>query len=207
MASLPTAKSHWDVIAAIDFTSVEVWNKGRLVTFYLLFVMELRTRRVYFAGCTTNPHVTWVKQMARELTNHEDGFLNGRQCLIMDRDTKFSESFWAFPGKEHVEPVRLPPSRPNMNAHLERLFGSLKPECLDRLILFVEDPKTGKKNGEEKRGRKTGTHKFVLPRLAWFLSICTQCGIKMKRYLQAGAGFKFNSAGGRHVAARKKRIS
>ncbi len=49
-------KSHWDVMAAIDFTIVEVWTKGGLVTFYLLFVMELKTRRVSFAGCTTSPH-------------------------------------------------------------------------------------------------------------------------------------------------------
>ncbi len=37
------------------------------------------------------------------------------------------------------EPVRLPPRSPNMNAHLERFFGSLKSECLDRLILFGEN--------------------------------------------------------------------
>ncbi len=46
-------KAHWDVLASIDFTTVEVWTKGGLVTFYLLFVMELKTRRVHFAGCTT----------------------------------------------------------------------------------------------------------------------------------------------------------
>ncbi|MCP4889030.1 MAG: hypothetical protein GY904_20765, partial [Planctomycetaceae bacterium] len=102
-------KSHWDVMAAIDFTSVEVWTKNGLVTFYLLFVMELKTRRVHFAGCTTSPHETWVKQMARELTNHEDGFLKGKRYLIMDRDTKFCESFRTFLSNEDVEPVRLPP--------------------------------------------------------------------------------------------------
>ena len=48
-------KSHWDVLAAIDFTTVEVWTKSGLVTYYLLFVMELKTRRVHFAGCTANP--------------------------------------------------------------------------------------------------------------------------------------------------------
>ena len=48
-------KAHWDVLAAIDFTTVEVWTKGGLVTFYLLFVMELKTRRVHFAGCTPHP--------------------------------------------------------------------------------------------------------------------------------------------------------
>ncbi len=131
-------KSHWDVLAAIDFTSVEVWTKSGLVTFYLLFVMELKTRRVHFAGYTTSPHETWVNQMARELTNHEDGFLNRKKHLIMDRDTKFCESFRTLLSNEDVEPVRLPPRSPNMNAHLERFFGSLKSECLDRLILFGE---------------------------------------------------------------------
>ena len=131
-------KSHWDVLAAIDFTTVEVWTKSGLVTFYLLFVMELKTRRVHFAGCTTSPHESWMKQMVRELTNHEDGFLNGNRYLIMDRDATFCESFRSFLSNEGVEPVRLPPRSPNMNAHLERFFGSLKSECLDRLILFGE---------------------------------------------------------------------
>ena len=129
-------KGHWDVLAAIDFTSVEVWTRHGLVTFYLLFVMELKTRRVHFAGCTTSPGEDWLKQTARELTNHGDGFLTGKKYLIMDRDTKFSESFRSFLSNEGVEPVRLPPRSPNMNAHLERFFGSLKSECLDRLILF-----------------------------------------------------------------------
>jgi putative transposase len=131
-------KAHWDVLAAIDFTTVEVWTKCGLVTYYLLFAMELKSRRVHFAGCTTNPHEAWMKQMARELTNHEDGFLQGKRYLIMDRDTKFSNSFRTFLSKEGVESVRLPPRSPNMNAHLERFFGSLKSECLDRLILFGE---------------------------------------------------------------------
>jgi len=43
-------KAHWDVLGAIDFTTIEVWTKGGLVTFYLLFVIEFKTRRVHFAG-------------------------------------------------------------------------------------------------------------------------------------------------------------
>jgi len=49
-------KSHWDVMASIDFTTVEVWTTSGLTTFYLLFVIGLKTRRVNFAGCTTNPN-------------------------------------------------------------------------------------------------------------------------------------------------------
>jgi hypothetical protein len=41
--------------------------------------MELKTRRVHFAGCTTSPNEDWIKQVARELTNYEDGFLIGKQ--------------------------------------------------------------------------------------------------------------------------------
>ncbi len=131
-------KAHWDVLAAIDFTTVEVWTKSGLVTFYLLFVMELKTRRVHFAGCTTNPHEAWMKQTARELTNCEDGFLNGKKHLIMDRDSIFCESFRSILSNEDVTPLRLPPRSPNMNSYMERSFGSLKSESLYRMILFGE---------------------------------------------------------------------
>jgi len=132
-------KAHWDVLGAIDFTTVEVWTKGGLVTFYLLFVMELKTRRVHFAGCTPNPHDSWMKQAARELTNYEDGFLNGKQYLLMDRDSKFSDSFREFLHNEGVESLRLPPRSPNLNSHLERFHRSIKEEAIDRMIFFGEN--------------------------------------------------------------------
>ncbi|MCH7685308.1 MAG: DDE-type integrase/transposase/recombinase [Planctomycetes bacterium] len=131
-------KAHWDVLAAIDFTTIEVWTKGGLVTFYLLFVMELKTRRVHFAGCTPNPNEVWMKQIARNLTDTEDGFLNGKRYLIMDRDAKFCEAFREILKDEDVKPLRLPPRSPNLNANLERYFRSLKDECLSRLIFFGE---------------------------------------------------------------------
>jgi putative transposase len=56
-------KAHWDVLGAIDFTTVEVWTKGGLVTFCLLFVMELKTCRVHFAGCTPSPHEDWMRHV------------------------------------------------------------------------------------------------------------------------------------------------
>ena len=131
-------KSHWDVLAAIDFTTIEVWTKGGLVTFYLLFVMELKTRCVHFVGCTTNPIESWMRQAARELTNFEDGFLNGKRYLIMDRDTKFCASFRATLRDADIKSVVLPPRSPNLNAYLERFFLSLKSECLDGIIPFGE---------------------------------------------------------------------
>jgi transposase InsO family protein len=106
--------------------------------FYLLFVMELKTRRVKFVGCTTNPNEAWMKTISLELTNHKDGFLKDKKYLIMDRDATFSQSFRACLRREGVKPVRLSPRSPNLNAHPKRFFGSLKSECLHKLILFGE---------------------------------------------------------------------
>ena len=131
-------KAHWDVLAAIDFTTIEVWTRGGLVTFYLLFVMELKTRRVHFAGCTPNPKEAWMKQIARNLTDPFDGFLLGKRYVLMDRDTKFCEAFREILNDEGVKPLRLPPQSPNLNANLERYFRSLKDECLSRMIFFGE---------------------------------------------------------------------
>lgn len=131
-------KAHWDVLGAIDFTTIEVWTKGGLVTFYLLFVMELKTRRVHFAGCTPNPDEIWMNQIAKNLTAYDDGFLNDKRYLIMDRDGKFCPAFREILKTDGLEPLLLPPRSPNLNAHLERYFRSLKEECLERVIFFGE---------------------------------------------------------------------
>ena len=131
-------EAHWDVLGAIDFTTIEVWTKSGLVTFYLLFVMEVATRRVHFAGCTANPNEDWMKQAARNLTDSGDGSLLGTRYLLMDRDAKFCTSFRAILREAGVKPVRLPPRSPHLNAHLERFMRSLKEECLERMIFFGE---------------------------------------------------------------------
>ena len=56
-------KAHWNQLAAIDFTTVEVWMPKGLVTYYLLFAMRLATREVRFLGCTPNPGGPWMEQM------------------------------------------------------------------------------------------------------------------------------------------------
>ena len=131
-------KSHWDVLAAIDFTTVEVWTKGGLVTFYLLFAMELKTRRVHFAACTPTLGDDFMKQIARNLTDSFDGFLKDKKYVLIDRDSNFSAAFQAVLEAADVQPVRLPPSSPNLNAHLERFHLSIKSECLGRMIFLGE---------------------------------------------------------------------
>ena len=131
-------KAHLDVLGAIDFTTVEVWNKGGLVTYYLLFVMEVASRRVHFAACTATLGDDLMKQVARNLTDPLDGFLKDRKYVLMDRDANFSCAFRIILKEADAEPLRLPPQSPNLNSHLERFHLSIKSECLDRMIFFGE---------------------------------------------------------------------
>ena len=131
-------KAHWDVLAAIDFTTIEVWTRGGLVTFYLLFVMELKTRRVHFSGCTPHPDERWMKQIGRNRTDAKDGFLPGKRYVLMDRDGKFSSGFREILTDAGTPPLLLAPRNPDMNAHMERFMRSIKSEALSRLIFFGE---------------------------------------------------------------------
>jgi putative transposase len=71
--------AHWDVMAATDFFTVEVWSPLGLVRYQVLFVMELCTRKVHIAGIVHNPHGPWMKQVARNLTDEFDGFLTDKK--------------------------------------------------------------------------------------------------------------------------------
>ncbi len=100
--------------------------------------MELKTRRVHLAACTASLGDDFMKQIARNLTDSEDGFLKDKKYLIMDRDANFSRTFRTMLRESDVEPVRLPPKSPNLNANLERLSRSLKSESLSQMIFFGE---------------------------------------------------------------------
>ena len=108
------------------------------MTYYVLVVMELKTRRVEIAGITPHPGAAFMQQCARQLTDHFDGFLLGKRYLIHDRDTKFTEVFDQLLRDSGVEPVVLPPRSPNLNAHCERFVRSIKEEVLSRMIFMGE---------------------------------------------------------------------
>ena len=77
-----------------------------------------------------------MMQMARNLTDAEDPFLRRTRFLIMDRDTKYSAAFRAALIRERIEPIRLPPRSPNLNAYAERFVRSVKTECTGRMVFF-----------------------------------------------------------------------
>ena len=86
-------KMHWEVLATTDFFTVEVATWHGLVTYYVLVMMELATRRVHVAGITPAPTAAFMQQCARQLTDPFDAFLLGKRYLIHDRDTKFTQAF------------------------------------------------------------------------------------------------------------------
>ena len=131
-------KLHWEVLAATDFFTVEVATWHGLVTYYVLVVMELATRRVHIAGITPYPTAAFIQQCARQLTDPCDGFLVGKRYLIHDRDTKFTQAFDALLKDSGVEPILLPPRSPNLNAHCERFVRSIKEEALNQVVMLGE---------------------------------------------------------------------
>jgi len=96
-------RAHMDVLAGTDFFTVEVLTLRGLVTYYVLFFIHLGSRRVEVAGVTPHPNERWMKQIARNVTMDEWGFLGNCRYLIHDRDTKFTDSFRAIVKSSQVE--------------------------------------------------------------------------------------------------------
>lgn len=131
-------QSHYQSLAACDFFTVEAWTPKGLVRFFVFFAVDIASRRVKIAGITDSPSEQWVVQQARNLTNAEDGFLNGKRILIHDRDPLYTEHFRETLRATGVRSLKIPKQSPNLNAYAERFVLAIKSECLDRLILFGE---------------------------------------------------------------------
>jgi putative transposase len=131
-------RTHLALLAGTDFFTAEVLTLRGLMTYYVLFFIHLESRRVDIAGITIHPNEPWMKQMARNVTMQGCGILRDCRYLLLDRDTKFAESFRAIIASGQVEPLVLPAWSPNLNAYAERWVRSVKEECLSKVILFGE---------------------------------------------------------------------
>ncbi len=125
-------RAHAASMLACDFFTVETLWLGRL---YVLFFLELGTRRVHLAGCTANPDGRWTTQQARQLAWSLSGRVTPIRFLLHDRDSKFSRAFDEVFRSEGVEIIRTPFRAPNANAFAERWVGTIRRDCLDWLLI------------------------------------------------------------------------
>jgi putative transposase len=120
-------------ILECDFLTVDTVFLKR---FYILFVIELQSRRVHLAGVTANPDGAWVTQQARNLLMRLDDEGVRARFLIRDRDGKFTRDFDEVFRSEGIRVIRAPVRAPRARAHAERWVGSLRRECLDGLLIL-----------------------------------------------------------------------
>ncbi len=126
-------RAHRQSLLAVDFFTVETIRLQRL---YVLFSIELGSRRVRVAGCTPNPNAPWVVQQARQvswtLVNRPEPIW----FLIRDRDQKFTNRFDDIFRSDGIEVVRTPFCAPQANGVAERFVRTARSECFDRLLML-----------------------------------------------------------------------
>jgi len=128
-------KHYKEQLLACDFFVVESLF---LRTYYVLFFLEVGTRRVHLAGVTANPNGQWVAQQARQyiwsIEEREETF----RCFIHDNDRKLTEAFDDVFKSKEIQVIHTPIEAPNANSYAERWVKSVRQECLDYVMILSE---------------------------------------------------------------------
>lgn len=120
-------------LIACDFFTVDTFRSTRL---YVLFFIELGSRRVHLGGVTARPNAGWVAQQARQSTWSLTDRPTPPRLLIRDRDSKFSGAFDDVFRSEGIEIIKTPVRAPKANAYAERFVGTIRREGLDWILII-----------------------------------------------------------------------
>jgi putative transposase len=131
-------KRHAATLWSCDFFSKKVWTLSGLVEVFVLFFIQVGSRRVHLAGMTANPDRAWMVQQERNMTMIFEKESVKPKYLLRDRDSKFVQEFDAILTSEGIAVTPIGVRAPNQNAVAERFVQSVRHECLDHFVVFGE---------------------------------------------------------------------
>ena len=106
--------------------------------FFVLFFINIKTRKVFVVEATQYPHQEWVNKQTKKILPFLSSNQEDKKLLIHGRDTKFSEKFDELFKDGGFSVQKTPFMSPNMNAYAESWVGTIKRECLNHFIVFGE---------------------------------------------------------------------
>jgi len=131
-------KRHFQTLWACDFFTKQVLTALGPRMFFILFFINIRTRKVYVAGATQFPNQEWVNKQSKNVLPFLGSGKNNKSLLIRDRDKKFSREFDELFKNFGFSVQKTPFMSPNMNSYAESWVGTIKRECLNHFIVFGE---------------------------------------------------------------------
>ncbi len=128
-------KRTFHTLWACDFFTKSVWSLTGRKLFFVLFFINIKTRKINIAGITDQPNSIWIKE---KLEESKTFFSNpeGNAALIRDRDAKFSKEFDQFFADRNINVLKIPFRSPNLNPYAESWVATVKRECLNHFIVL-----------------------------------------------------------------------